>query len=557
MAVATFAEVFAYTLFAHAQKRTGTFANIGVKPFPAPKVPTEEITDSQAPRHAIWHFDHDPKKTPASITNLTCLSRGMGNGRMTVANAVTLEQAAIKTVPSANGKVASVDIDLPLKPEFVILNGYLKTSTLPADSHFLYPLPAEIDLSMAVVFGYEFKDGPTSAPTVIANERLNDAGFMPTPGAGSTAPPTVGQGQLAKVVVAPLRAIVCFSFVTAKERADFEPGELLGAGRIWPHTLIMANRDLAETRAVTRVERPATLTMDGGDHSTHAEMNLNIEACLFSDSNIGGAIAPGGPPSPYWDDLFAVYDVGVTSGTTRASDPLEKGGTISGAVQVLKFLETSYKTVNVPRVPRQGAYDNIHVAPTMKASTAASHPGMFLDRIYMAPFCEHDCLHTHWRWASSNSKRAVLGWATTGKDPRIPGHPYKAAGAPMVPANQTVSIEITGASSFRYHAKAIGKDGVDASTPIPAGTFSTFFHHGMAYAVQLDSVAMQVLDSLIDAQAITKGEPDLGGTSATTSISVRYWRLRWGGDDQVFSPDVVNERLKVLDRAKLLKRASP
>jgi hypothetical protein len=299
------------------------------------------------------------------------------------------------------------------------------------------------------------------------------------------------------------------------------------------------------------------LTMVGGDHSKHFDMNLKVESSLFADSNIEKSLAGFGPPSPYWDDLFSATDPGVKTGAVRAVDPLEKGGVISGAVQTLNFLEKSYTTRDLPRVPRQGAYDNIHTAPTMKASTAASNPGKFLDRIYMAPFCEHDCLHTHWRWAPHNTKRSTFGWSASKKDPRIPGVPYARAGAPMVPINQTVNLDITAPGSYRYDAKSVGQNGVDSQSAIPAGTFSIFFHHGMAYAIQLDSVALKTLDGLIDSQAVVKGEPDLGATSALTSNAVRYWRLRWGGDDQVLSPDIVNERLKVIDRAKLLKRASP
>jgi hypothetical protein len=57
-----------------------TFAEVLAKP----EQPTKFIPDSQAPLHAIWHFEHDATKDPAKVSKLTCLSRGMGNGRMTV-----------------------------------------------------------------------------------------------------------------------------------------------------------------------------------------------------------------------------------------------------------------------------------------------------------------------------------------------------------------------------------------------------------------------------------------------------------------------------------------
>jgi hypothetical protein len=549
MQVATFAEVFQYTMFAQAGKRA-LLQDLGASPFPAPPFPQTTIDDSVADILPVWHFDHDAAKTPAKVTNLTCLCRGMGNGRMTVATAVTLESAGIKT---AQG----LDIDLPLTPDFVIQKGYLKSSKLGAGAHFLHPLQAEIDRSMSVVFGYEFKDGPSAKPVKITEAAMDSNEFMPQAGVQPSAV-TVGKGQRAKVVLAPLRVVVFFSFVTAKERADFEPGGILGAGRVWPHVMIMANRDLAETSSVIHVQRPTSLSMDRGDHSTHADMNLTIESAFFSDNNTFISVAPGGPPSPYWHELFSNYDVGVTSGTIRAVDPLEKGGSISGAVQVLDFFK-NYVPSTITRVPGQGAYDNVHVAPTMKSPVASRHPTYQLDRIYMAPFCEHDCLHVHWRWSVTNTVQPVFGWAAKGPDPRIPGEPYKVAGTPMVASNQTVGIENTGPNSFRYHAKAVGLDGISASPPIPPGTFSLFFHHGMAYAISLTSFKIRALDALIDTLAGTKLEPDIE-LPASLSTPTRYWRLRFDGIDLPDFPgvtDIVKERKLTLNLPQLLKRASP
>jgi hypothetical protein len=541
--VATFADVFGYTLWAQAARRT-SFSDVGASPFPEPAASKIEVSDFLARFLPVWHFDHDAKGSPATIRNLTCLARGMGNGRMTVADAITLEKAAIKT---ADG----TDIDLPLDPSFVVTPGYLKKSHLVAGANFLYPLETEIDVSMAVTFGYEFKSGPRAKPVKFSDASMDSTEFMPAPGA-TQKPPNVGAGQRAKVVVAPLRVIVCFSFVTAKERADFEPGELLGAGRVWPHVLIMANRDLQECSTTVHVQRPANFNMIGGDHTKHADMNNAIESALFADHN-----APPhktfGNPEPYWSNLFAAYDVAVTSGTIRAVDPLEKGGAVAGAVQVLGDDKTTYLPVAVAREPHQGAYDNVHTAPTMRSSALTPPASFFLDRIYMAPFCEHDCLHTHWRWSRDNTKPSVFGWADGQQDPRVPGTPYKQAGSPMVPSNQTVNLISTGPSSFRYQAKAVGVDGVDASSRIPAGTFSIFFHHGMAYAIQLDSILINALDLKIDKDAAF--EPGLGlppAGFAVTSTPVRYWRLRFGG-----TTTAIRERLKVVDRPKLLARASP
>lgn len=547
--MATFAEVFQYLMFAQAGKRAPP-QDLGGVPFPAPPLPQKVVSDAVAPTLPIWHFDHAVGSTPAKVTNLTCICRGMGNGRMTVATAITLESAGIKTLQG-------VDIDLPLTAGFVIQHGYLKKSKLAAGAHFLFPLAAEIDLSMSVVFGYEFKDGPSAKPVKISEAALSSPDFMPQ-AAVQSSPVAVGGGQRAKVVVAPLRVIVCWSFVTAKERNDFEPGGVLGAGRVWPHAMILANRDIAQASSVTHVERPKALTMVGGDHSKHADMNLTIESGLYADNNTEIQLAVAPLPSPFWDQLFSVYETAVTTGTFRAVDQLEKGGSISGAVKLLNGDGLTYRPATIVRVKGQGAYDNVHVAPTMKSAGAAKNPTFKLDRIYMAPFCEHDCMHTHWRWAEYNTVKSVLGWASKGPDARIPGQPFTMPGAPMVPPNQVVDIEMTSASSYRYRAKAVGIDGVAPNPPIPSGTFSLFFHHGIAYALTVDVVKLNALDVLIDLLAVRNGEPDLPlGETALRFTPIRYWRLRFGGDDNTFSPDVVNERLVVVDRAKVLKRASP
>jgi hypothetical protein len=542
--VATFGEVFQYTMFFQAG-RGGNPNDLGVSPFQKPPIPAFTVSDTVALTQAVWHFEHEASTAPQLVKNLTCIARGMGNGRMTVAKAITFESARIVTVKGT-------DIDLPLTPAFRLQHAYLKTGKLAANGHFLYPLQAQIDQSMVVTFGYEFAGGPGSPPTTIAKDALESADFMPNPSPSAN---QVGAGQQQTVVVGPLRVLVFVSLMTGKERADFEPGGILGAGRVWPHVMIMANWDIAQASAVIHVERPSSLTMDGGDHSKHADMNNGIEAAFFADNN-APPLLPGSKPSPFWDDLFDVTELGKSTGTVRAVDPAEKGGAITGAIQRLNTDGVTYRAASIVREKRQGAYDNTHVAPTMRSSATPTEPPDFqLKKIYMAPFCEHDCLHTHWRWSKDNKLNSVFGWAATGKDPRVPGEPYKVVGTPMVAHNQTVDVESTSLSSFKYRAKAVGLDGIDSKKPIPAGTFSTFFHHGMAYAIALNSNEIKLLDALIDSKAVKDGEPSLGVlNTAVLSNAVRYWRLRFGGDDAVFSQQIVNERLKVIDRAKVLAR---
>jgi hypothetical protein len=52
---------------------------------------------------------------------------------------------------------------------------------------------------------------------------------------------------------------------------------------------------------------------------------------------------------------------------------------------------------HVAKMPRQGAYDNIHIHGDM--GTYRSNPQM---PMIMAPVCAHACFHLHWRWSPAN-----------------------------------------------------------------------------------------------------------------------------------------------------------
>jgi predicted 3-demethylubiquinone-9 3-methyltransferase (glyoxalase superfamily) len=86
----------------------------------------------------------------------------------------------------------------------------------------------------------------------------------------------------------------------------------------------------------------------------------------------------------------------------------------------------------------------------------------------MAPFCSHDCFHTHWRWAKGETAKWTLGWDETG--------PYTKSGAPMVPIYQDVFFKLEGAAGYTYKVKS-----TYPSTYV-VGTWDIYFHHGAAYA---------------------------------------------------------------------------
>jgi hypothetical protein len=122
-------------------------------------------------------------------------------------------------------------------------------------------------------------------------------------------------------------------------------------------------------------------------------------------------------------------------------------------------------------VAGQGAFDNLHLAPRMLAPQAvrdASPGDQRLKEVAMAPFCVHDCLHLHWRWAQWYVNEHTYGWDGD--------TPYRKAGAPMVPPNQRVSIRVCDPHTAEYHVRMRSPK---------AGAWQVIMHHGFAYALSV------------------------------------------------------------------------
>jgi hypothetical protein len=174
-----------------------------------------------------------------------------------------------------------------------------------------------------------------------------------------------------------------------------------------------------------------------------------------------------------------------------------------------------------------------------------------LDDIVMAPFCVHDCLHTHFRWGGTpdyTDKEYTRGFEGR--------RPFRKKGAPMVPEGQSVYIKLDSEHSFTYRA-------VQESTP--AGEWETYYHHGSFYAIQADTAPMSLVTVTVQKIAADSHEPFVmktnfypaSKTSGTLHYSPFYWRLRYAGYIMRASPpstkliDVKLERL-LFDLSKCL-----
>jgi hypothetical protein len=176
------------------------------------------------------------------------------------------------------------------------------------------------------------------------------------------------------------------------------------------------------------------------------------------------------------------------------------------------------------KLPGQGTFDNVHMAPRMRADAVIGTKPMAdpkwqssldtLDTIVMAPFCEHDCMHTHWRWgAAFRDHPAALnqlplrGFDASG-EPRFTGagKPYQVVGNSMVPLNQNLDISFGSNQQLVYSAQI---------SDVAPGVWQPVYHHGSAYALGFSS-AGSVLHS-----AARLG---IGGSSEDSEL---YWNLRY------------------------------
>jgi hypothetical protein len=184
------------------------------------------------------------------------------------------------------------------------------------------------------------------------------------------------------------------------------------------------------------------------------------------------------------------------------------------------------KSSPVRKLPGQGTFDNLHVAPRMKAHQVLADPAMTtppahknwqasigaLEKINMAPFCEHDCMHTHWRWGSvfaPTPNRATLkGFAPDAAAPRFTGtgKPYQTVGNPMVPLNQSVDVAF-GMNEQLVYSADIGN--------VAPGVWQPVYHHGSAYVLGLSTAGAAAFPGIKLA------------LSGSTESSELYWNLRF------------------------------
>lgn len=530
----------------------------------------------------IWTWDYsglreiDQGMPMNRVENLEVWSRtvagmhGVDQGWMTVAMPVEWAPVAV-TLPQER-------VVLPLTQKYFAKGFMLSSASYPGTNAW-WPLAADLDQSFASVFLYDLTSRqPNQPPAPVDAAHFNSPTFMPAPNVESGDLPVGSTGDTED------RHFICvvLSLVCMQERADFEPGGIVGMGRFYPHFMIMSNKriprvmTIANQRFETGIEASIRVTRPdrSGYHGSfanpggaprimqHPDMDPVIMPLLIAEPNESRGMDPLNLVSvPYWDlffDYFLPLDYRGGAFNLLARNQLSRVVDRSMAARrelkgVLQHLDYS-KLLNVvmvalanpmafpqlpaplralgveiakvalsrpslqavmfgnvlsalqlgrvarsdflPRIkkrliklPGQGTFDNLHLAPRMKAHAVIGAPEMndpkwqssldTLDTLRMAPFCEHDCMHTHWRWGlafkGAPNEKPLRGFAG-GADPKFAGTgaPYQAVGNAMVPLNQDVDIGFGGNNQLDYTARL---------SDIAPGVWQPVYHHGSAFVL--------------------------------------------------------------------------
>ena len=325
------------------------------------------------------------------------------------------------------------------------------------------------------------------------------------------------------------RIVVTCSVTVSRWDDQAAADRATGEGLIFPHIMIASTTELDRASGGVRLTRPSQFNMldmrmsgpmrqlksydipktmmeymmaaDSSGEPYH--MTKDIDAVLSTDSN-DEVMTVGGQVGPFiiWSNLFNYY----------IDEPTQKlGGSVIKVVdrnrtQKLAYADSFgyverdtsdampfptgilnsfnfYPEQRISKYERQGAFDNIHMAPKMRIPetlidkilpaeplistpetlTSADFAQLKMNRISMAPFCPHDCFHMHWRWTDNlnGSQIATRGW---GKD-----KPNEVPGAPMVRHNQDVYVGVPTPHTILYLADIHG---------VPSDDWQVICHHG-------------------------------------------------------------------------------
>ena len=541
-------DLLAHTLLRTAARESGTKGH-EVDSFDVPKPTPQSLegiddTDDQISvirRNKLWHWHHGP--TPNMFHHLTAKVRGMGmnyNHAMPVADAVVFDHVRVQ-------RIGRIDwLNLPLTDLYVLRKEFLRSGTVHGNGSW-WPIRLPLDASGFIVFGYEL--GPDEAILPITDRALLESStFMPSPKAPAFFRMIAGERDEALVVVDRIRYVVVLELSCGREDDSYVPGSGIGFVRLHPLVWFCGSETVDNVEVQTTVQRPAK-TMSHGDDT----METTIGLLITSDSN--QTTMPGWPLGqgkvvPYWSNFFTlIEDDPVRAFGSREPEsydhPLQKIGELSTvdprdittrvierAIQRRQpgFLPDEAIYDSITKLPRQGQIDNVHMAPRMRLEFDQDGEHIVLDKIAMAPFCIHDCLHAHWRWGVVHDDKELRGFRGQ--------MPHQIAGGPSVPNNQAVFVSFPNTHTLRIRAVA-GPGATQRTKPNEAeqdrpkaGELQVFNYPGFGYVSDTfpgEAIKIDAIKTLVAFNALEVGEPYRSMPDDGDGWARLYWRLRYGG----------------------------
>jgi hypothetical protein len=266
----------------------------------------------------------------------------------------------------------------------------------------------------------------------------------------------------------------------------------------------------------------------------------------FPSPSLAGAtarvahLAAGYPGLPHWSWLFD-YGWPDFTGTKQFTAVYRAGETAKsgGAQNIVRTLPVSWppggtSQMTVRKLPRQGAYDSLHVNASMEGTVAA-------------PFCADLCLHLHWRWGTNalvggipSRLYAYRGWGSGSGDAgagTIPGYP-------LIPPNQ--HLEVTAEVDAPAKDQAKITYAVSADQP-DRGRWQVFLEQGIGFAFTYNGLPVPQLGLLTggvglisfgpfltdfkgwvsDLQGLMTTDPATFDQKVRTYFMQIYERIRW------------------------------
>jgi hypothetical protein len=539
--VASLDDLLAHTLVRTAARETGV-ETLRVDAFevrrPRPDPIPDDLDDEEripiVRGNQLWQWAHGP--TPGIFHHITCRSRGMGMNyqhAMPVADAVVFDYVRIKR-PEKLGW-----IELPLHDPFVLHREFLPRGFVPEGRSGWWPCKLPLDASGIVVLGYQAL-GDAIVP-ITDRAILESPAFIPNPKDPAFLRFVAGEQNEAVAVIDHHRYLVVLEFATGREDNTFVAGLPMGFARLHPLVWVVSSEKLDAVEVQTTIQRPKK-TVSHGDPTMMDE--IKAMATTDTNQNVMATWYPEDKALMWWDTFFsAVEDDAYQAFKDREPQiyangsqdhPLQKTGevtltdprytnvrTIRRAILRLR-LEPSHEYDSVTKLPRQGQFDNIHMAPRMqiifrkrKWPTAEDLGEVTLDNIAMAPFCAHDCLHLHARWGIAHKEKSFRGFSGA--------TPHMIAGGTCVPTNQVVFASFPGSSTVRLRCVA--------ENVLP-GEPQIFNHHGLGYVCDIwpgGELLIESIKTTIDLYALNLGEPYPYMPDDGDGWAKLYWRLRYGG----------------------------